>query len=41
MPDGPEGEAAFTTGSMKESSFEDCAKQLSEVRKVIRILEDD
>ena len=41
MPGGPEGEAAFTTGSMKESSFEDCARQLSEVRKVIRILEDD
>lgn len=40
MPGGPEGEAAFTTGSMKESAFEDCAKQLSEVRKVIRILED-
>ena len=40
MPGGPEGEAAFTTGSMKESAFEDCARQLSEVRKVIRILED-
>ena len=36
----PADEAAFTTGSMKESSFEDCAKQLSEVRQVIRLLED-
>jgi homoserine dehydrogenase len=36
----PADEAAFTTGSMKESSFEDCARQLSEVRKVIRLLED-
>ena len=36
----PADEAAFTTGRMKESSFEDCARQLSEVRKVIRLLED-
>ena len=40
MDSAPADEAAFTTGSMKESSFEDCAAQLSEVRQVIRLLED-
>ena len=40
ISDAPADEAAFTTGSMKESSFEDCAAQLSEVRSVIRLLED-
>ena len=40
MDSAPSDEAAFTTGRMKESSFEDCAAQLSEVRQVIRLLED-